>query len=98
MLAAGIAMAGLWNATISAIATRPLRKEPIVDNDKAFGAMGIAGQSTAGRIHRASEMPTNAAVISAMNRRTPNKNGHTSSKLEDQQGMAKSTTSLPKYW
>ena len=70
MPAAGIMMVGLWNATISAIATRPPRKEPMNPIMTAFGSNAkIAGQSTAGRASGMSfsEMPTNAAVISAMN-------------------------------
>ena len=70
MPAAGIMIVLLWNATISAIAARPPRKDPINPTSTAVGANGkIAGQSTAGLEFGMyfSEIATNAAVISAMN-------------------------------
>ena len=63
-------MVGLWKATMRAMATRPPRNEPMKPMMTASGANGkMAGQSTAGRASGMSfsEMPTKAAVISAMN-------------------------------
>ena len=60
----------LFSATMPAIAARPPKNDPTNPINTAVGANGkIAGQSTAGRElgMNFSEIPTNAAVISAMN-------------------------------
>ena len=86
MPAAGIMMVGLWNATISAIATRPPRKEPMKPIMTAFGANGkIAGQSTAGRCiwnELLGDADKCSGDLSDELTNAVNKNGHTSSKLK----------------
>ncbi len=72
-------------------------KEPMKPMMTAFGANGKIGRAVDCRTHlnELLEMPDKCSGNLSNERRTPNKNGHTSSKLKTSR-MAKSTILLPK--